>query len=62
MCKDVIKGCVSIELCFCVWCKLGSREGVSFSFVSLAFRGGVFILEFVCLFDGVYDFKFGSVV
>ena len=60
--KDAIKGRVSIELRFRARCKPGSREGVPFSPVSSAFRGGVFTPESVRPSDGAYDLKSGSVV
>ena len=60
--NDCIKGRVSIELRFRARCKPKSREGVPFSPVSAAFRGGAFTPESVRPSDGAYDLERGDVI
>jgi hypothetical protein len=60
--KDAIKGRVSIELRFRARCKPKSREGVPFSPVSAAYRGGAFKPETVRPSDGEYDLENGTVI
>ena len=58
--QDASKGRVSMELRFRARCKPGGREGVPFSPLSSAYRGGVFTPDTVRPSGGEYDLEKGT--
>ena len=58
--QDASKGRVSMELRVRARCKPGGREGVPFSPLSSAYRGGVFTPDTVRPSGGEYDLEKGT--